>query len=113
MASLRSRLRTARIIVAEAHPNGRTTLARACRCVATDVHVVATWRNFVEVIDHLDRLALPPDMVILGDPFSNRAECETMVRTRFPQARVFHLPARKDGGRIAARLLRHPLDRAA
>ena len=112
VASLPTRPRNARILIAEAHPIGRNTLERACRCVATDVHVVASWRNFADVLDRLEELRLPPDLVILGDAFSNHSECEALIMRRFPSARVIHLPTRNDGSLLAARLLRQ-LDRAA
>src|SRR5688572_17697195 len=96
------RRRDARILVAEAHPIGRSTLERACWCVATDVHVVASWRKFSEVLDELEDRALAPDLVILGDAFSHREESEAEVLSRFPSARVVRLPNRVNGALLAA-----------
>jgi hypothetical protein len=87
-------------------------LERACRRVATEVHVVTTWRNFAETLDRLEQSSLAPDLVILGDPFAARAECEEAVLRRFPSARVVRLPARLDAGLLAARCLRQ-LEQAA
>ncbi len=103
--------RSARILIAEAHPVGRSTLERACRCVATDVHVVASWRRFAETLDGLEQLRLPPDLVILGDTFASHGESEAIVHERFPAARVLRLPARDDSDLLASRLLGN-LDRA-
>ena len=101
-----TRPRSARILVAEAHPLGRSRLEHACRCVATDVHVVASWRKFKETLDGLEQLRLAPDLVILGHAFANRDDSEAFVLHRFPEARIVRLSARTDGGLLAASLLR-------